>query len=132
MSHRIMKGHKGRLFYICISFIPLYLLSMLSCGLAVLWIEPYSNTVMANFYMDLMRQRDPENPGTDNGGQRHQKQVGGILRMRVEQIVEYHDWRLAEITDYAAHKLDKQRFVRIHFKTIKNIAYRHRLPAGDF
>lgn len=62
MSHRIMKGHKGRLFYICISFIPLYLLSMLSCGLAVLWIEPYSNTVMANFYMDLMRQRGPENP----------------------------------------------------------------------
>ncbi len=57
LSTKIMKGHKGRLFYITISFLPLYLLGILSCGFALLWIEPYVNATMANFYMDLMKNR---------------------------------------------------------------------------
>lgn len=58
MSCRIMKGHKGRLFYIQLSFLPLYLLGILSCCIAFLWIVPYINTTMANFYMDLMKNRN--------------------------------------------------------------------------
>ena len=57
MSCQIMKGHKGRLFYISVSFLPLYFLGLFSCCIALLWITPYVNTVMANFYMDLMRNR---------------------------------------------------------------------------
>ncbi len=58
MSCRIMKGHKGRLFYISVSFLPLYMLGTFSFCIAFLWLIPYTNTVMANFYMDLMKNRN--------------------------------------------------------------------------
>lgn len=54
-SRRIMNGNKARLFYIAVSFIPYYLLSLLSCGIAMLWIVPYRKTVFTNFYLDLMK-----------------------------------------------------------------------------
>lgn len=57
LSRKIMYGHKGRLFYITVSFLPLYLLGILSCGVGLLWITPYTNATMANFYLDLMRNR---------------------------------------------------------------------------
>lgn len=57
MSIRLMKGNKGRLFYIQLSFIPLLLLSGLSCGIALLWIHPYRQAVYANFYLDLIRKK---------------------------------------------------------------------------
>lgn len=58
MSRQIMKGHKGRLFYISLSFVPLFLLGLFSCCIAYLWIIPYINAVLANFYMDLMQHRN--------------------------------------------------------------------------
>lgn len=58
MSRQMMKGHKGRLFYISLSFIPLFFLGILSCCIAYLWLIPYTNAVRANFYMDLMKNRD--------------------------------------------------------------------------
>lgn len=54
-SRRIMNGNKARLFYIAVSFIPYYLLSLLSCGIAMLWVVPYRKTVFTNFYLDLMK-----------------------------------------------------------------------------
>lgn len=57
LSMKIMKGHKGRLFYITVSFLPLYLLGMLSCGIGMLWIIPYVNATMTNFYLDLIKNR---------------------------------------------------------------------------
>lgn len=57
MSCRVMKGHKGRLFYIEMSFLPLLLLGMLSCCIAYLWLIPYMSAVKSNFYMDLMTKR---------------------------------------------------------------------------
>lgn len=60
MSSQIMKGHKGRLFYLQISFIPLFILGIFSCCIAFLWILPYRSTTMANFYMDLMKNRKTE------------------------------------------------------------------------
>lgn len=58
MSCQIMKGHKARLFYIKISFLPLYLLGIFSFCIAFFWLVPYTNTVLTNFYMDLMKNRN--------------------------------------------------------------------------
>lgn len=57
MSIRLMKGNKGRLFYIRLSFIPLILLGLFSFGLAILWIYPYMQAVYANFYLDLIQKK---------------------------------------------------------------------------
>lgn len=54
-SIRIMKSNKGKLLYIWISFIPLLLISLLSFGIALLWIIPYIQATLANFYLDYMR-----------------------------------------------------------------------------
>ncbi len=54
MSRRLMTGHKGRLFYIYLSYLPLLLLGVLSCGIAFLWIFPYMNATLAEFYMDIV------------------------------------------------------------------------------
>ena len=53
-SRRIMKGNKGRLFYMVVTLIPYYLLAFLSCGIAMLWISPYMETSLTHFYLDLM------------------------------------------------------------------------------
>ncbi|HKM04328.1 MAG TPA: DUF975 family protein [Lachnospiraceae bacterium] len=54
MSNKVMKGYKGYFFYVLVSFIPLYLLCLLTFGLGFLWIIPYTNAIKVNFYMDLM------------------------------------------------------------------------------
>ena len=54
----VMKGNKTRLFIFYISFIPISLLSIVTCGLALLWIVPYMSMAEANFYLDLMAVRN--------------------------------------------------------------------------
>lgn len=56
-SMRIMKGHMGRLFYLQVSFIPLTLLALLTCGIGMLWLAPYMQTTYACFFLDLMNPR---------------------------------------------------------------------------
>lgn len=56
-SARIMKGNKGRLLYVSLSFVPLILLGALSFGIAFLWLLPYMEAVYANFYLDLIRKQ---------------------------------------------------------------------------
>lgn len=56
-SRDMMKGQKGRLFYLFVSFLPLFLLSLLSCGIALLWVVPYMNATLTEFYLDLIRHR---------------------------------------------------------------------------
>ena len=58
-SRKLMKGNKGRYFYLMVSFLPLVLLSLLSCGIALLWLMPYINTTYAEFYLDLMQHIQP-------------------------------------------------------------------------
>lgn len=55
MSRKLMIGNKVRLFYIYLSYMPLLLLGILSCGIALLWIIPYMNATLAEFYMDIVR-----------------------------------------------------------------------------
>lgn len=54
-SRRLMVHHKGRLFYLYVSFIPLMLLGLLSCGLALLWVLPYMAATQAAFFLDLIQ-----------------------------------------------------------------------------
>lgn len=55
MSRQLMKGSKGRLFYLSVSFFPLLLLGLLSCGIAYLWLVPYMNATSAEFFLDLIQ-----------------------------------------------------------------------------
>lgn len=54
MSMRVMKGHRARLFYLLVSFLPLALLCILSLGVGFLWLAPYIQCTLTCFYLDLM------------------------------------------------------------------------------
>ena len=54
VSHGIMKGHRGRLFYLILSFVGLQLLSALTLWVGYLWVAPYQAQTMANFYLDVI------------------------------------------------------------------------------
>ena len=56
-SRRLMVHHKGRLFYLYVSFLPLILLGILSWGIALLWIIPYMAATEAEFFLDLIRNK---------------------------------------------------------------------------
>ena len=49
-SVRMMKGHRWRLFGMELSFLPLYFLSLLSFGIAALWVFSYEAASTASFY----------------------------------------------------------------------------------
>ncbi len=57
MSMQLIKGHKARLFYIELSFLPLMILCVMSCGIGFLWLFPYMEATYANFYLDLIRKQ---------------------------------------------------------------------------
>ncbi|MDE7249064.1 MAG: DUF975 family protein, partial [Lachnospiraceae bacterium] len=60
LAPKLIKGHKARLLYIMVSFFPLILLCVLSCGIGYLWVYPYIQTTYANFYLDLVQKRKPD------------------------------------------------------------------------
>lgn len=49
-SKRIMNGHKMNLFLLQVSFIGWYLLGIVTCGLAFIYISPLLSVTIANFY----------------------------------------------------------------------------------
>ncbi|MCL2838300.1 MAG: DUF975 family protein [Oscillospiraceae bacterium] len=49
-SVSIMRGNKGKLFVLELSFIGWFLLGMITLGIAFIWIGPYFYTTLANFY----------------------------------------------------------------------------------
>ncbi|MFL0269440.1 DUF975 family protein [Candidatus Clostridium radicumherbarum] len=54
-SKEMMRGHKGKLFLLTLSFIGWALLSILTLGIGLLWVGAYYNTAKINFYEDLKR-----------------------------------------------------------------------------
>lgn len=54
-SRRLMVHHKGRLFYLYVSFLPLMLLGLFSFGLALLWVTPYMTATQTVFFLDLIQ-----------------------------------------------------------------------------
>ena len=53
-SVKLISGHKMRLFRLCLSFLPLHLLTAISFGDAGLWVSSYFHAAEAAFYKDLM------------------------------------------------------------------------------
>lgn len=57
-SRLLMRGHKGRYFYIQVSLIPITLIGgMFTCGIGMLWIAPFIYAVETEFYLDLVTKR---------------------------------------------------------------------------
>lgn len=56
-SRLLMNGHKGRLFYIYLSFIGWGILATLTLGIGYLWLLPYRNATLAAFYNDIAKDR---------------------------------------------------------------------------
>lgn len=52
-SGELMKGQKGKLFMLHLSFFWWFLLCLITCGIGFLWLYPYVMTASANFYEDL-------------------------------------------------------------------------------
>lgn len=51
---RRMKGHRKRLFFLELGFLPLMLLCVLSFGIGFLWLHPYMRMVYTCFFLDWM------------------------------------------------------------------------------
>ena len=49
----LMSGHKWELFYLNLTFIGWWLLSLVTLGIAALWVAPYQKLTEANFYLYL-------------------------------------------------------------------------------
>lgn len=54
VSHGLIHGYRGRLFYIYCSFIGMFVLGVLSFGIGLLWIIPYQKQTLSNFYLDVI------------------------------------------------------------------------------
>lgn len=52
-SKEMMKGYKGKLFMMWLSFLGWALLCILTLGIGFLWLNPYIQLSLANFYGDL-------------------------------------------------------------------------------
>lgn len=61
-SMRRMKGHRMELFLLQLSFVGWWLLCVLTCGLAGLYVAPYYSTAMAIFYRSLPKTPDAAQP----------------------------------------------------------------------
>lgn len=53
-SIEVMRGNKLRYVLLQLSFLPLMLLSLFTCGLTMIWVTPYMHMTNANFYLDIM------------------------------------------------------------------------------
>ena len=60
-SKNLMKGKKGKLFCLELSYIGWILLGILTCGILLIWVEPKMLAARAAFYEDIKR----EVPGTN-------------------------------------------------------------------
>ena len=58
MSRLMMRGRKGKLFFICASFIGWILLAVITLGLGLLWIIPYVLTTLCSFYESIKKGPD--------------------------------------------------------------------------
>lgn len=55
LNFRLLKGHFGRVLYIFLSFIPWYLLSLVTCYISFAYSYPYMQTTFAGAYLELCR-----------------------------------------------------------------------------
>lgn len=55
-SMRLMRGKRGRMLWLMLSFLGVMLLGVLSAGIGLLFARPYLNTTQALFYLDLIKE----------------------------------------------------------------------------
>jgi len=60
LSRELMRGYKGRLFVLDISFLPWLVLSVITFGLAELFVIPYRELTYVQFYRDLRMEHPVE------------------------------------------------------------------------
>ncbi len=65
-SKRLMKGNKGRAFYINLSFIGLVLLAVLSFGIGMLWVGPYMSQTQVQLYLSILDEQQPTTQTEDS------------------------------------------------------------------
>lgn len=53
LSQRLMKGNKWRYFCLQMSFIGWIVLSIISCGIGILWLNPYMNAATIVFFNEI-------------------------------------------------------------------------------
>lgn len=53
LSEKMMMGHKWDLFVLCLSFIGWFILACLTFGIGFLWLTPYVQLSLCEFYEDL-------------------------------------------------------------------------------
>ena len=53
-SMELMEGHKWEYFVLCLSFIPWYLLCIITFGLAAIYVSPYVQTTLAEYHVRLV------------------------------------------------------------------------------
>lgn len=49
-SMKLMNGHKAELFFLELSFLGWCILAVCTCGIGFIWLTPYMNKTLANFY----------------------------------------------------------------------------------
>lgn len=57
-SLRLLKGSRGRLLHLYLSFIPLAILCVFTCYVGFLWLMPYMHAAETLFYMDITGELD--------------------------------------------------------------------------
>ena len=64
LSEEMMKGHKGELFVLGLSFIGWHLLAILTLGILEIWIMPYQQTATTKFLLNIKenykKEKEPE------------------------------------------------------------------------
>lgn len=53
-SLKLMKNKKGKLFTAYLSLIPLCIVSICACGIGIFWFSVFLQTLLANFYLDVI------------------------------------------------------------------------------
>lgn len=56
LSKELMKGQRGRYFYLSVSFIGVALLSSLTLFIGLLWVVPYMNMTFVQFYRNVIHE----------------------------------------------------------------------------
>lgn len=70
MSKEMMKGHKGDLFVLQLSFFGWMLLAGITCGIGSFFLAPYINASVTSFYLNLLQgqQQGQQQASVPNGG----------------------------------------------------------------
>lgn len=65
-SKEMMHGHKWELFVLDLSFIGWYLLTVITAGIAAIYVVPYVKAARTNFYQMLKENQEPQYTIKDN------------------------------------------------------------------